>query len=49
MYALFEELDLEAVERLGGEGVDAKDSDNEAESMVTRCDDGRPILIGKTI
>ena len=46
---LFEELDLEAVERSGDEGVDGKDSDNEAQSMVTKSDHGRPLFRGKRI
>ena len=44
IYALFEET-----ERLDDEGVDGKDGDNEAEAMVTRSDDGRPLFLDKTV
>ena len=42
IYALFGEP-----ERLDDEGVDGKDGNNEAESMVTRSDDGRPFFLIK--
>ena len=44
IYAHFEKLNLEAIDRLCDEGVDGKNGDNEAEYMVTRSVNGRPLF-----